>query len=90
MQRSLKMSNITEGTSKDWEDFWYAPEKFGSWGKKEITLEQYQEAQKLIKEYERQCNLKEQAYYDARAKLDAQQEYLSTKSKYYFDRDRNK
>ena len=66
------MSNITEANKEDWEDFWHSPEKFGSWGKKEITLEQYQEAQKLIKEYERQCNLKEQAYYDARAKLDAE------------------
>tara|TARA_B100002019_G_C21033570_1_gene480851 strand:- start:391 stop:651 length:261 start_codon:yes stop_codon:yes gene_type:complete len=65
------MSNITEGTSKDWEDFWHSPEKSGSWGQKEITLEQYQAAQLLIKEYERQCNLKEQAYYDARARLDA-------------------
>ena len=25
------MSNITEATPQDWEDFWYAPEKFGSW-----------------------------------------------------------
>jgi|TARA_B100000085_G_scaffold223644_1_gene208854 hypothetical protein len=57
---------------------------------KKITFEEYQEALQLIKDYEKQCNLKEQAYYDARAKLDAQQEYLSTKSKYYFDRDRNR
>ena len=21
----------TEATPQDWEDFWYAPEKFGSW-----------------------------------------------------------
>ena len=26
-----KMSNITEATANDWEDFWYAPEKFGTW-----------------------------------------------------------
>jgi len=25
------MSNITEATPKDWEDFWYPPEKFGTW-----------------------------------------------------------
>ena len=22
---------ITEATPQDWEDFWYAPEKFGTW-----------------------------------------------------------
>jgi len=22
---------ITEATPQDWEDFWYAPEKFGRW-----------------------------------------------------------
>ena len=22
---------VTEATPQDWEDFWYAPEKFGSW-----------------------------------------------------------
>ena len=25
------MSIQTETTQKDWEDFWYAPEKFGTW-----------------------------------------------------------
>ena len=25
------MSNISEATPQDWEDFWYSPEKFGSW-----------------------------------------------------------
>ena len=25
------MSNITEATAHDWEDFWYSPEKFGTW-----------------------------------------------------------
>ena len=25
------MSNISEATQYNWEDFWYAPEKFGSW-----------------------------------------------------------
>ena len=71
---------------QDWEDFWNSLEKFEHWEDKEITLEQYQVAQKLIKQYERQCNLKENAYYDARVKLDAE---TSNKSKYYYDYDRN-
>ena len=25
------MSNISEATPQDWEDFWYSPEKFGTW-----------------------------------------------------------
>ena len=25
------MSKISEATQNDWEDFWYCPEKFGSW-----------------------------------------------------------
>ena len=25
------MSNISEATQHDWEDFWYSPEKFGTW-----------------------------------------------------------
>ena len=24
-------ARVTEATSQDWEDFWFAPEKFGSW-----------------------------------------------------------
>ena len=24
------MSNISEATQRDWEDFWYSPEKFGT------------------------------------------------------------
>jgi len=24
-------SNISDATPQDWEDFWYSPEKFGSW-----------------------------------------------------------
>ena len=24
-------SRVTEATPQDWEDFWYAPEIFGSW-----------------------------------------------------------
>ena len=29
--RRHKMSNISEATQHDWEDFWYSPEKFGTW-----------------------------------------------------------
>ena len=32
--RSYRLQNqlmTTEATPQDWEDFWYAPEKFGSW-----------------------------------------------------------
>lgn len=79
------IKDVTNSPS-DWEDFWFSPEKYGTWGKKEITLEQYQAAQELIRQYERQCNLKEQAYYDARVKLDAE---TSNKSKYYYEYDRN-
>ena len=25
------MSNISEATQHDWEDFWHSPEKFGTW-----------------------------------------------------------
>ena len=24
-------ANISDATPQDWEDFWYAPEKFGAW-----------------------------------------------------------
>jgi hypothetical protein len=24
-------ANISDATPQDWEDFWYSPEKFGSW-----------------------------------------------------------
>ena len=62
-----KMSNIEDVTNspQDWEDFWYNEMK-------EITYEQYQAAQQLIKDYERQCNLKEQAFSDARSKIDVE------------------
>jgi len=65
-----KMSNVEDVTnsSHDWEDFWHSPEKFGDW----ITYEQYQAAQQLIKDYEKQCNLKDQAHYNDRLKLDAE------------------
>ena len=26
-----KRSRVTEATPQDWEDFWYSPEKFGTW-----------------------------------------------------------
>ena len=66
------VTGISSSTDKDWNDFWYSPEAQGGWGNTLYTKEQ-------MKEF----NKKEQAYYDARAKLDA-------KSKYYYDVDRNK
>ena len=66
------VTGISSTTDKDWNDFWYSPEAQGGWGNTLYTKEQ-------MKEF----NKKEQAYYDARAKLDA-------KSKYYYDVDRNK
>ena len=66
------VTGISSSTDKDWNDFWYSPEAQGGWGNTLYTKEQ-------MKEF----NKKEQAYYDARAKLD-------TKSKYYYDVDRNK
>ena len=27
----ISMNIQTETTQKDWEDFWYSPEKFGKW-----------------------------------------------------------
>ena len=66
------VTGISSATDKDWNDFWYSPEAQGGWGNTLYTKEQ-------MKEF----NKKEQAYYDARAKLDA-------KSKYYYDVDRNK
>ena len=49
------IKDVTNSPS-DWEDFWFSPEKYGTWGKKEITLEQYQAAQELIRQYERQID----------------------------------
>ena len=66
------LTGVSSSTDKDWNDFWYSPEAQGGWGNTLYTKEQ-------MKEF----NKKEQAYYDARAKLDA-------KSKYYYDVDRNK
>ena len=73
---------------RDWEDFWHSPEKTESWGTRYVTYEEYQEAKSIVKAYERQANMREQAYYDARAKLDA--ESAEEKSEYYYDFDRNK
>jgi len=30
-QETQEWSNISEATQHDWEDFWYSPEKFGTW-----------------------------------------------------------
>ena len=70
-----------------WEDFWFSPEKTGSWTvagttspqatlhvERYVTYEEYQEAKSIVKAYERQANMREQAYYDARAKIDAEYE----------------
>ena len=72
---------------RDWEDFWFSPEKTGSWTvagttspqatlhvERYVTYEEYQEAKSIVKAYERQANMREQAYYDARAKIDAEYE----------------
>ena len=73
-------------SSRDWEDFWHSPEKTGSWSigttspqetldvARCVTYEEYQEAKSIVKAYERQANMREQAYYDARAKIDAEYE----------------
>jgi len=66
------VTGISSSTDKDWNDFWYSPEAQGGWGNTLYTKEQMKE-----------INKKEQAYYDAQAKLD-------TKSKYYYDVDRNR
>lgn len=66
------LTGVSSVTKEDWNDFWYSPEAQGGWGNTLYTKEQI-----------REFNMKEQEYYDARAKLDA-------KSKYYYDVDRNK
>ena len=71
------LTGISSATLRDWNEFWYSPEAQGGWGNTPYTKEQI-----------RQFNMKEQAYYDARAKLDA--ESSQEKSKYYYDFDRNK
>ena len=75
--KSDVVTGISSATVKDWNEFWYSPEAQGGWGNTLYTKEQI-----------REFNMKEQAYYDARAKLDAKSSY--EKSKYYYDFDRNK
>ena len=55
------VTGISSATDKDWNDFWYSPEAQGGWGNTLYTKEQI-----------REFNMKDQAYYDARAKLDAE------------------
>ena len=71
------VTGISSATLRDWNEFWYSPEAQGGWGNTLYTKEQI-----------REFNMKDQAYYDARAKLDAESE--KQKSKYYYDFDRNK
>lgn len=61
------ISGISSATIKDWNEFWYSPEAQGGWGNTPYTKEQI-----------REFNMKEQAYYDARAKLDAESEQKYT------------
>ena len=55
------LTGVSSSTDKDWNDFWYSPEAQGGWGNTLYTKEQI-----------REFNMKDQAYYDARAKLDAE------------------
>ena len=71
------LTGVSSVTKEDWNDFWYSPEAQGGWGNTLYTKEQI-----------REFNMKEQEYYDARAKLDAESE--QKKSKYYYDFDRNR
>ena len=57
------LTGISSATVRDWNDFWYSPEAQGGWGNTLYTKEQL-----------REFNMKEQAYYDARAKLDIKHE----------------
>ena len=47
-------SRVTEATPQDWEDFWYSPEKFGSWYPKD-TLSNPKENIKSISNSEKTC-----------------------------------
>jgi len=43
-------TRVTEATPQDWEDFWYAPEKFGTWyvnDSEEVSMK------KIVKQSER-------------------------------------
>ena len=57
------LTGVSAATFKDWNEFWYSPEAQGGWGNTPYTKEQI-----------REFNMKEQAYYDARAKLDTKHE----------------
>ena len=57
------LTGVSSVTKEDWNDFWYSPEAQGGWGNTLYTKEQI-----------REFNIKEQAYYDARAKLDTKHE----------------
>ena len=57
------LTGVSAATVKDWNEFWYSPEAQGGWGNTPYTKEQI-----------REFNMKEQAYYDARAKLDTKHE----------------
>ena len=61
------ISGISSATPRDWNEFWYSPEAQGGWGNTLYTKEQI-----------REFNMKDQAYYDARAKLDAESEQKYT------------
>jgi len=43
-------SRITEATPQDWEDFWYSPEKFGSWC---VNDSEKESMKKTVKQSER-------------------------------------
>ncbi len=43
-------SRITEATPQDWEDFWYSPEKFGSWY---VNDSEKESMKKTVKQSER-------------------------------------
>ena len=49
-----KRSRVTEATQHDWEDFWYSPEKFGTWYP-EDTLSNPKENIKSISNSEKTC-----------------------------------
>ena len=43
-------SRITEATPQDWEDFWYSPEKFGSWN---VNDSEKESMKKTVKQSQR-------------------------------------
>ena len=48
------MSNINDAKPQDWEDFWYSPEKFGTWYPEDI-LSNPEENIKSISNTEKTC-----------------------------------